>query len=165
MEVKSIKEFIKYYGRTREATNNIIRAIPCDKINWTYQSGKFTIADLVRHIAAIERNVFMEVIQGNKPCYAGCGKEIADGHENIIFYFNKIHSQSIEILSSMHDDDLLKPAKTLDGKQTTAGNFLRALIVHEVHHRGVLCIYLNLIAVKTPPVIGLYEEDVIKLSK
>jgi len=165
MEIKSITEFIKYYERTRDITTSVINVIPHDKLNWTYRVGKFTIADLVRHIAAIERYVFMEVIQGNKPSYKGCRKELADGYQNIISYFNEMHKQSIEILSAMSDDDLLKEVETLDGKITTASNFLRALIVHEIHHRGALCIYLNLLGVNTPPVIGLMEEQVIQLSK
>lgn len=165
MEIKSVKEFIKYYERTREITKQVIGVIPPDKMDWTYRNGKFTIADLVRHIAAIERNVFMEVIQGKKATYKGCRSELADGYENIITYFNEMHRQSIAILKAFHDDDLLKEVRTLDRKSTSAGNFLRALIVHEVHHRGALCIYLNLLGVKTPPVIGLMEEEVIEFSK
>jgi uncharacterized damage-inducible protein DinB len=165
MEVKSIAAFIKYYERTRRITTDVLDVIPPDKINWTYKSGKFTIGDLVRHIATIERYVFMEVIQGNKPAYKGCGKELADGYQDTIRYFHEMHRQSIEILSSMDDGDLHKEIRTLDGKITAVGNFLRALVVHEVHHRGALCIYLNLLGVTTPPVIGLMEEQVIQLSK
>lgn len=165
MEIKSVKEFLKYYERTREITKQVVGVIPPDKIDWTYRTGKFTIADLVRHIAAIERNVFMEVIQGHKSNYKGCRRELADGYENVINYFDEMHRQSIAILSAFSDDDLLNEVKTLDGKSTSTGNFLRALIVHEVHHRGALCIYLNLLGVKTPPVIGLVEEEVIEYSK
>ncbi len=165
MEIKSIAEFIKYYERTREITNRVIAVIPHDKIDWTYRPGKFTIGDLIRHIAAIERYVFMEGIQGNRPAYKGCRKELADGYQNIVSYFNEMHRQSIEILSAMNDDDLLKEVKTLDGKITTVSNFLKPLIVHEVHHRGALCLYLNLLGVNTPPLLGLMEEQVIELSK
>ena len=165
MAIRSVAEFLTYYERTRRITNAVIKAIPADKMDWTYREGKFTIADLIRHIASIERHVFMETIRGNKPGYKGCDKELADGYENVLQYFHDMHWQSIDVLSSLSDEDLLKEVKTLDGKTAKAGNFLRALIVHEVHHRGALCIYLNLLGVKTPPVIGLMEEQVIELSK
>lgn len=165
MEVKSISNFITYYEKTRDITTRVINVIPPDKLDWAYLPGKFTLADLVRHIAAIERNVFMESIQGNKPCYTGCGKNLADGYDNIINYYNEMHRQSIEILNSLGDHDLLRNIKTLDGKDITIGNFLRALIVHEIHHRGAMCIYLNLLNIETPPIIGLKEEQVIQLSK
>lgn len=165
MEITSFIEFIRYYERTRDITRKVVAVIPPDKADWTYKPGKFTIADLVRHIAAIERHLFMEVIQGHPSNYRGCKKELADGYENVIRYFDDMHRQSIDILKSLPDSHLVLDVKTLDGKITSVANFLRALIVHEVHHRGALCIYLNLLDVKTPPVIGLMEEEVIALSR
>jgi uncharacterized damage-inducible protein DinB len=164
MENKSIAAFKKYYTSTREATNRVIAVIPPDKMDWSYLPGKFTIADLLRHIAAIERQLFMEVVSGRKPTYQGCGKELADGHQNVVSFFHDMHRQSMEILDGMQDEDLLRAVRTLDGRIISAGNFLRALVIHEVHHRGALCIYLNLLGIKTPPIIGLMEADVIQLS-
>lgn len=164
MEIKSINAFLSYYERTRQATTKVIQVIPHDKINWSYMPGKFTIGDLVRHIAAIERWVFAEVAQGNKPAYKGCGKELADGYDNIVAYFNQMTEQSVQIFKSIKDEDLTKHVKTLDGKDIELGNFLRALFLHEIHHRGALCIYLNLLNVETPPIIGLKEEQVKQLS-
>jgi uncharacterized damage-inducible protein DinB len=165
MEIKTIDSFLSYYERTREATNRIIQVIPHDKLDWSYMPGKFTIADLVRHLAAIERNIFAEVASGGPPSYKGCGKELADGYENIIAYYNEMHNQSIQIFKSLSDADLSKKINALNGKEVEIGNFLRALIVHEIHHRGALCIYLNLLNVATPPIIGMTEEQVIQLSK
>lgn len=165
MEINSIQAFLSYYESTRQATTKVIQVIPQDKLNWSYMPGKFTIADMVRHIAAIERLVFAEVAIGNKPSYKGCGNDLADGYDNIVTYFNEMHSQSIEIFKSLRDNQLTTKVKTLNGKDIEIGNFLRALIVHEVHHRGALCIYLNLLNVTTPPIFGLMEEQVIQLCK
>lgn len=164
MNITSVKEFISYLKKTRETTNKVIEVIPRNSLDWSYISGKFTIADLVRHIAAIERNVFAEMIISNKTNYKGCGKELANGYENIIFYFNEMHSESLQIFSSLSDESLKQKIKSLDGKEIELAAFLRALIVHEIHHRGALCIYLNMLGVNTPPVLGLMEEQVIQLS-
>ena len=134
-------------------------------MDWTYKSGKFTIADVVRHIAAIERNVFAEIVVGNPACYKGCSKELADGYENVITYFNGMHKQSMKIFSNLNNQDLNRKIISLNGTETKIDNFLRALIVHEIHHRGALCIYLNLLDIKTPPIFGLTEEQVIQKSK
>lgn len=164
MEVTSIETFIAYYERTREATVRLIQVIPHDKLDWAYLPGKFTLADLIRHIAGIERHVFIETALGNPPNYKGCGKELADGFENIMAYFNRLHDESIAVLRSLKDEDLKKPVRTLDGREIELGQFLRALIIHEVHHRGAMYIYLNLLGVKTPPVLGLTEEQVRQFS-
>ena len=42
------------------------------------------------------------------------------------------------------------------------GSFLRALIIHEIHHCGALCIYLNLLDITTPSIFGLTEKQVIE---
>lgn len=165
MEINTITSFLSYYDKIREGTNQIIQVIPKDKMDWTYKPGKFTIADVVRHIAAIERNVFAELINGNPPSYKGCAKELADGYDNVIEYFNEMHSQSMQIFRTLNDVDLNRKIVTLSGIETKIGSFLRALIVHEIHHRGALCIYLNLLDIKTPPIFGLTAEQVIQKSK
>lgn len=164
MEINTINSFITYYEKIREGTNRIIQNIPEDKMDWTYKTGKFTIGDLIRHIAAIERNLFAEVILGNKVNYTGCGKELAEHYTDIIHYLNKMHSESMKIFSALNDADLIRKIKSANGSETSISNFLRALIVHEIHHRGALCIYLNLIDIKTPPVLGLTAEQIIEIT-
>ena len=164
MEITSMQNFLNYYEKTRQQTNKVIMAIPKDKLDWSYKQGKFTFGDLIRHIAGIERYVFAEVVTGSKPKYKGCGKEIVDGYDAVLEYFHEMHKQSIELFKTVADESLKQKIKSLDGKEIELGNFLRALIVHEVHHRGALCIYLNLVGGESPPVIGLKEEQVIEIS-
>jgi uncharacterized damage-inducible protein DinB len=165
MEFSKITSFMKYYGSVRDITNNVISVIPKDKMDWTYHPGKFSIADLLRHIAAIERNLFAERIQGRPSCYTGCGKELADGYEEILHYFHAMHEQSMQIFSSLTDHDLSRKITVLNGRETSISNFFRALVIHETHHRAALIIYLNMLNVKTPPVLGLTEEQVVQLSR
>lgn len=165
MDIIKIQDFIDYYEQTRMVTNKIIAVIPKEKIDWTYKEGKFSIGDLIRHIAGIERNVIAEIVIGNPPKYKGCSKEIADGYENTLEYFNKMHKESIKIFKTLSGESLNKIVKSVDGKDIELKKILRAVIVHEIHHRGALCIYLNLLGIETPPVMGLKEEQVIQLSK
>lgn len=160
MEIKTIDAFLTYYERTRQITHNVIAVIPPDKTDWTYMPGKFTIGDLLRHLAAIERYAFAEAVKMRPISYTGYGKELADGFENIVAYFDEMHRQSMEIFSSLKDEDLTKKIHALNGREIDMGSFLRALVVHEIHHRGALCIYLNMLGIKTPPVLGLNEEQV-----
>jgi uncharacterized damage-inducible protein DinB len=165
MEITNIETFLAYFEKTRQATLKVIDVIPHDKLDWSYMPNKFSIGDLVRHIAAIERHVFAEVVMGNRPTYKGCRKDIVDGYDNVLHYFNLMHAQSMDVFRSIKDDTLKKSIKSLDGSDIMLGNFLRALVIHETHHRAALCIYLNLLGVTTPPILGLMEEQVIQLSK
>jgi uncharacterized damage-inducible protein DinB len=165
MEVTDIKNFTEYYSKTRVITNKVLAAIPTNRLDWAYSTGKFTIGDIIRHIAAIERYVFAEIAIGNKPCYRGCGEEISKNYNNVFDFFNEMHAQSIQLFESLDNESLSKKVSSVDGNQIKLSSFLRALIVHEIHHRAVLCIYLNLLGIQTPPVIGLTETQVIELSK
>src|SRR4051812_48954963 len=117
MEILDLGAFLSYYEKTRQITTKVIEAIPHDKLDWAYMAGKFTIGDLLRHIASIERNVFAQIASGKKPAYTGCSKELADGYENVISYFNEMHRQSLEIFRSLGDDRLKEKVTSVDGKK------------------------------------------------
>jgi hypothetical protein len=54
VEIKTIQPFLHYFGNVRERTMRVARCIPPDKIDWTYAPGKFTLGDLLRHLAVAE---------------------------------------------------------------------------------------------------------------
>ena len=60
MSYASPKEFVDYYEKIRSRTVRVIERIPRNRIDWTCKDGKFTFADLIRHIAATERLMFAE---------------------------------------------------------------------------------------------------------
>jgi uncharacterized damage-inducible protein DinB len=160
MEIISIKSFLAYNERIRERTNRLIKVIPPEHFDFAYMPGKFTIADQIRHIAAMERYMFAETIAGRKSAYRGCGKEWVDGYENILKYFNDLHNESLEIFIRLNDNDLHRKCITPANTEITVWKWLRALVEHEIHHRAELYIYLNLLKIKTPPLFGLTAEEV-----
>lgn len=165
MEVTSIESFLAFYERTRQTTNKVVQVIPPHQLDWTYATGKFTVGDQVRHIAAIERNLFAEMVQGNKISYRGCGKELADGYDNIVHYFHQMHQESVAIFKQLSNDDLGKTIASVNGQPTSIRHFLRALVIHEIHHRAALCVYLNILGVKTPALFGVTAEDLLEKTK
>jgi len=159
MEITSIAPFLDYYERLRERTLRLIKVIPHDKMDWAYKPGKYSIADMIRHIACIERYMFAENVMLRQSRYNGCGKELADGQEAVLAFFNELHRQSVEIFKTLSDADLRRKCPNPGGEITT-WKWLRAMTEHEIHHRGELYIYLNLLDVKTPPMFGLTAEEV-----
>ena len=55
MEIPTIGPFLHYFCNVRERTMRVARCIPPDKIDWTYAPAKFTLGDLLRHLAVAER--------------------------------------------------------------------------------------------------------------
>jgi uncharacterized damage-inducible protein DinB len=165
MEITTIAPFLDYYGKIRQRTLRVVNCIPPEKIDWTYKDGKFTLADLIRHIAAIERYMYAETVQLKKSIYPGAGKELADGYDQVLAFFNRCHDESMHIFRSLSDEDLKRKCLTPKGSPITVWKWLRALVEHEIHHRGQIYQYLAILDVATPPIYGLTSEEVAELGR
>jgi uncharacterized damage-inducible protein DinB len=164
MQIQNLDVFVEYLGKVHQRTVRVARCIPADKLEWSYREGRFTLGDLTRHIAAIERYMFVETIQGKPSRYAGCGKELADGLEEVLAFLEGMHSESVEIISGLSAEDLNRKCVTPDGASITVWKWLRAMVEHEIHHRGQIYVYLAMLGVPTPPLYGLTSEQVRALS-
>ena len=158
-----LNEFLKQYESIRKRTLKLIEVVQPQHLDFAYKKGKFTIADQIRHIAAIERYLFAETCVGRKNSYKGCGKELADGYENILAFFNRAHAESLQIFQSLDDSKLQEECFTPTGYAIKKGKWLALLAEHEIHHRAELYLYLNLLDVKTPPMYGLTAEEVAEM--
>jgi uncharacterized damage-inducible protein DinB len=164
MEITNIQSFLDYLSKIHERTMRVARAIPPDKLEWSYAPGKFTLGDLLRHIACVERYAFAENVQNKPSRYAGCGRDLADGYDNVLAFVERLHAESVEILSRLTPEDLKKKCLTPDGSPITTWKALRAAVEHEIHHRGQIYLHLSMLGVKTPPLYGLTSEQLRELS-
>ena len=160
MEIQNPGAFLDYVEKVRHRTMRVIRCIPPDKLEWTYREGKFTLGDLIRHIATIERYMFAETVAGRQSSYPGCGRELANGYENVLGFVQKLHAESVTIFSQLTESDLRRKCTTPEGASITVWKWLRAMVEHEIHHRGQIYLYLALLEVPTPPLYGLTSEQV-----
>ena len=160
MQINELPLFLDYFEKIHRRTMRVARCIPPDKLDWTYREGKFTLGDLVRHIATIERYMFAETVSGRPSRYAGCGKELADRYEAILEFAERLHRESMEIFAQLTGEDLNRKCATPDGALITTWKWLRAMTEHEIHHRGQIYLYLSMLGVPTPPLYGLTSEQV-----
>ena len=160
MQINQLPPFLDYFDKIHQRTMRVARCMPPDQLDWTYRAGKFTLGDLVRHIATIERYMFAETVSGRPSRYAGCGKELADGYEMILEFAERLHRESMEIFAQLTPEDLNRKCATPDGAPLTTWKWLRAMVEHEIHHRGQIYLYLSMLGVPTPPLYGLTSEQV-----
>jgi uncharacterized damage-inducible protein DinB len=160
MEIQTIQQLLHYFNNVRERTMRVARCIPPDKLDWSYAPGKFTLGDLLRHLAVIERDMYAENMQGKPSRYTSHGKELADGYENVLAFMERLHQESMDIFSKLTDADLQTKCKTPAGADITKWKWLRLMTEHEIHHRGQIYLYLSMLGVPTPPLYGLTSEEV-----
>src|SRR5579864_765025 len=147
MEIPTIAPFLDYFEKIRSRTMRLVSCIPPTQVEWRCKEGKFTLGDLARHIASVERDVFAESVAGGRNRYAGCGRELADGYDEVVRFMERMHSESMSIFSRLSDEDLRRKCASADGTPMTIWKFLRSMPEHEIHHRGELYAYLGILGV------------------
>lgn len=160
MEIQAIDPFLDYYGRIRERTRRVVVLIPPDRLEWAPREGAWSFGDLVRHLAAIERWMFAENVSGRPSRYPGHGQELADGYDAVLAYFDRMHEEAMEVFRALTPDALQARCTTPGGASMPAWKWLRAMVEHEIHHRGQIYLMLGMIGVPTPPLYGLTSEEV-----
>lgn len=160
-----VAAFLEYFEKVRQRTSRVVACIPAERLEWTWRDGKFTLGDLVRHIAAIERYMYAENVQGRPSRYPGHGRELADGLPAVRAFFDRAHAESMAIFQSLSDSALAGKCVTPAGAPITTSKWLRAMVEHEIHHRGQIYTYLAMLDVPTPPIYGLTSEEVRALSQ
>jgi uncharacterized damage-inducible protein DinB len=157
-------DFLHHLEQVRGRTMRLVRCVPPDKVEWTCRTGEFTLGDLARHIAATERYVFAECVCGRPSRYKGCGRELADGLDNVIAFMERMHSESLEIFTKMTQADFEKKGTSPEGVPITAWKLLRSMLEHEIHHRGQIYVYLGILGVSVPSLYTLNARQLEALS-
>lgn len=164
MEIRSIDSFLQYFETIRERTLRVVQAVPEDKLEWRHTPGVFSPGDLARHIAATERYTFAENALGRPSRYPDCRTDLADGKAAIQAFMQRMHAETVDVLRGLKPEDLEKKGVGPQGHPITAWKLLRAMVEHEIHHRGEIYVYLALLGVPRPPLYGLTEPELKALS-
>ena len=69
-------------------------------------------------------------------------------------------TESVEIFSGLEQADPQRKCITPEGAPVKVWKWLRAMVEHEVHHRGQTYLYLAVLNVPTLPLYGLTSEQV-----
>lgn len=165
MEIRSADVFLAYFESVRRRTRAVAACIPEDRIEWSPGEGRFTSGDLVRHIAATERWLWGETVQGHPSRYPGHGRELADGKDAVLDYLDRMYGETVAIIGSLTREQLESRCETLGGWEMRVWKWLRLMIEHEIHHRGQLYSILGQLQVTTPALFGVREHEVREMSE
>lgn len=165
MEIRSIEAFLKYLARVRERTERVVDLVPDERFEWRPDPDAFSFADLLRHVAALERYMFAESVRGRPSRYPGHGPELAEGPEEVRAFWERCRREALALFGELTDADLERICTTPAGGELRTWKWLRAMVEHEVHHRGQFYLMLRMVSVDTPPLYGLTSEEVLVRSE
>jgi uncharacterized damage-inducible protein DinB len=160
MEIPRIEPFLDYWRKVRARTVRVGRCVPEERFEEAYRPGAFSPGDLLRHLATIERFMFVENALLRPSRYPGHGRELADGPVATFDLIERLHAESIALLTGLAPDDLAARTRTPGGAEMPVWKWLRSMVEHECHHRGQLYVYLGWWGIPSPPLYGLTSEQV-----
>lgn len=148
-------DLLRAFDTARGRTARLAARIPEAALDWAPTPEAFTCADIVRHLAAAERHLFVEVAVGGASRYPGHDKSLAYGREGVLAYLDAMHEQSMALLQRLDDDALERRVITPAGAPLPTWRWLQLMTEHEAHHRGQLDLMLRMIGVETPQLFGV----------
>ena len=160
MEISSIDGFLDYFRSVRRRTRAVAACVPDEHLEWRAGPDRFSAGDLIRHLAGTERWMWAENARLRPSRYPGHGPELAAGREAVLDYFDRLHEESVDLLSTLSPDDLNARCTTVGGAEMRVWKWLRLMVEHEIHHRGQLYDILAALGVEAPPLYGLTEPEV-----
>ncbi|MEO1087826.1 MAG: DinB family protein, partial [Acidobacteriota bacterium] len=125
----------------------------------------WSLGDLVRHLALLERWMFAENIHGRPSRYRGCGTDHAAGLEAVIALFDDLGEETEALIAELTDAQLQTRCQTPGGAELPVWKWLRAMVEHHIHHRAQVYTLLALYGIETPPLYGLTSEEVAERSQ
>jgi uncharacterized damage-inducible protein DinB len=155
-----LEEFLDYFDRVRQRTRRVADRIPPDRIDWRPRPSAFSLGDLVRHIATTERYMWAETVHHRPSRYVSHGPELAATRDETLAMLDRLHEESMQLFRALTPAALAAKCATPEGTAITTWKWLRAMVEHEIHHRGQMYLLLNLLDVPTPPLYGLTSEQV-----
>ncbi|MFW6084487.1 MAG: DinB family protein [Gemmatimonadota bacterium] len=165
MEITDMEVFLPYYERIRTRTERVIGCIPPGRLEWRPRPDAFSFGDVIRHLGAMERYMFAENVLRRPSRYPGHGPDLARGWEEVREFLRDTHAESVAIFGSLSVEDLRARCTTPGGATLPVWKWLRAMVEHEVHHRGQVYLMLRMLGVDTPPLFGLTSEQVRERSE
>jgi uncharacterized damage-inducible protein DinB len=160
MEIHDSESFVAYFDGIRARTLRVAACIPPERLEWSPRDGAWSFGDLLRHLGAIERYMFAENVLCRPSRYPGNGRELADGRDAVMAFLARLHAESLAIFRSLSAADLERRCETPGGVSMTTWKWLRAMVEHEIHHRGQIYSMLGDLGIATPPLYGLTSEQV-----
>jgi uncharacterized damage-inducible protein DinB len=165
MEIYKADVFLHYYQKVKARTLRVVERIPKDHLDFRLKEGFFPLGDLARHIILIERDLYLPCLQNQSSRYRGCDASFARDMTDIMALYSDTMMSMEAILNDKSTVYFQEKCTVLGGASIRRVSWLRALLEHEIHHRGQLHMQLRYLDVDIPQIYGLSSEEVIDRSE
>jgi len=150
METEQLKRnLVELSEAVRESTMKRFRNVPHGYENWAYLKGKMSFGDMVQHLIDADNDLFRRLV--NKEDFPRGGNpgavQIKSRTEYEVLLANLENSgvKRKRLIEEYEDFETMIYDQRFGKKKSAWWILVRGYLDHEIHHRGQLSIYLNLV--------------------
>lgn len=152
---------------THEASiaRKLVSIAPKDKFEWQPHEKSMTLGRLTNHVVEAfewtDYTVNNDELDFSTMDYQ---PEILTDPAEIANKLDRVVKESLDILNSVSDEDIMKPWTMKDGEKIfmtmPKAAVVRSFVLnHMIHHRGQLSVYLRLLDVHLPQIYGPSADE------
>lgn len=154
---RKIDDFLKAYETVTEGTSRLFGALDDDALKQPVVEGYRNIGQIAWHIVVTVPEMMSKT-----------GLEVSSVNEQapppktaveIQKAYGKVASELAEAVKTGWKDETLTHEDEMYGQKWARGLTLRALIDHEIHHRGQITVLLRQAGRKVPGLMGPAKEE------
>ncbi len=137
-------------------TLEVIRLIPDEVWDRLPGGSAETLRHQLLHLALVRESICRQ-LAGEPTTGLGVTFEAPEWHNNtppLAEAFEAHTSRCRHLLERVRDEDLDVPFTTRFGNRSTPRNFLRSMLIEEVHHRAQMTVLLRLFGIDPPTFPG-----------
>lgn len=150
--------FARYFEGVRERTLRFIAPIPPEQIDFARHPGKYSLGEVIRHLASSE-TMFVAAALDGRWLYRGHDRALGATKDQAVAYLMASHAAVMTRLADAPEALVNEKRPTLDGYAVSAWRLLLLMVEHEVHHRSQLSQYLVDLGVQPPQIFGKRMEE------
>jgi uncharacterized damage-inducible protein DinB len=141
-------------GREHKVTRSVVEAIPPDKGDYRPDTIVKCANDLAWHIVGAEHR-FMDAVINGAFDFSNTGRpaELTDSAGIARWYGDQFQRDSARV-AALPAEALLKIVDFRGLFQLPAVTYLQTAMIHSIHHRGQLSMYLRPMGAKVPAIYG-----------
>jgi len=154
---QKIDEFTEAWGKTSGNTLKMLQALTDESLNQPVADGHRTLGRIAWHVAM----TIPEMADGMGLDFDGYEweKPVPKTAQGIVDSYLKLAKMLIDRVKLDWEDDVLTTEVDMYGEKWLRGFGLRALVEHEIHHRGQMTVLMRQAGIRVPGLYGPAKED------
>lgn len=146
--------FLPSLEREHGTTKNVLATVPAEKGDYKPDPNSMSAFELAWHIASAEMAFLTTVVEGEFPTTRNPRPESIKTVPDVVQWYEENFHSKYDAVTKVPGEHLTKIVNFRGVMQMPAVMFLNFLLVHSIHHRGQMTVYLRPMGAKVPNIYG-----------